>query len=255
MVNKDHQITGEIFSGQLKGNSYLNWKVDETATLSGIGQSTINYWMGLPLPVFLFVADLKTSDVYFCAAKHYVRQHYRAFLAQKSLGFTVARIPLGTENGKKTFDAQYLREKHFNHFQNYIRDSLVRWKKNWDFIQENQMRDFFLEVEGDRLLEFNQLYHTVNFLAVTLGVEWNIDDLVDAYKKDREEWKDGCDLHEATLAHLLRQIQPIYITVLEKVVEFVAIDEWEYWSVSDPTLWRFALNNRNIGANLRRLAN
>src|SRR5687768_14691814 len=48
-------VTGELCSIQLKGTESIDWKAGNNrkrATVS-IGVATVNYWMNLPVPVFL----------------------------------------------------------------------------------------------------------------------------------------------------------------------------------------------------------
>ncbi|HEV2804760.1 MAG TPA: DUF4365 domain-containing protein [Chthoniobacterales bacterium] len=252
IANEERQITGEVFSGQLKGTTGLSQNADGTATWSGIKHSTINYWMGLPMPVFLFVTDLTTSEVWYSPVKQHVRRNYSAFKAQKTLGFSLTRVDLRTQNDQGSFLAHYFREKHFDHFHNYLRELLMRWQELWDFIQANQMRDVFLCVEDEIQLQFIQLYRSLEFLASAFEIGWSVQDLSRAFEGDRRTWKeDWCDLHEETLDRVLKQIEPIFISVFEAAVGFVYQDEGAYWAIKEPTLWRLTQQLRHTAKSLR----
>ena len=250
--NRDGQITGEIFSGQLKGTEQISWKDDQTAVFSGIAQSTINYWMGLPMPVFLFVADLSESEVYFCAVRQQVRRNYGAFLKQKSFGFELCRVGLSSKEGNISFVAQYFREKFFERFRDYAREIIMRWQEHWDFIHYNQNRDCFLEVEEEKQLQLVHLYKCLQFLANLHGLKWNVEDLNEAFDKDMKDW--NCDyytFHEQTMDRLLQQLEPIFIEVLEKTVLLIANDEGDFWFIKERLLFTLAINLPSVGHELR----
>ena len=81
LASKDGHITGQLMSVQLKGVKGLGWKDSKgirSARSPQIKTTTANYWLLLPVPVFLFVADLEKGDVYYAlcrrTAKSTIRQ-------------------------------------------------------------------------------------------------------------------------------------------------------------------------------------
>jgi hypothetical protein len=65
LVEATGEITGHLLSGQLKGVQSIEWQPSEDggriARSPSVKTSTAAYWLGLPIPVFLFVADLATT--------------------------------------------------------------------------------------------------------------------------------------------------------------------------------------------------
>jgi hypothetical protein len=64
----DGDITGELISAQLKGGDQLDWKEkigQWCARRPAVKSSTAKYWLDLPCPVFLLVADLAAEEVYY----------------------------------------------------------------------------------------------------------------------------------------------------------------------------------------------
>jgi len=252
IANQLNQITGEIFSAQLKGKEQINWKADGSALFSGIKQSTINYWMGLPMPVFLFVADLSDSKIYFCAVRQQVRSNYEAFTQQKSFGFKLKRVCLSSKDGRDSFVSQYLREKSFERYRDYAREILMRWQEHWDFIRFNQNRDCFLEVENEQQLQLVHLYKCLHFLADMHGIKWNVEDLDAAFSEDSKVWKtESFSIHEQTQDRLLQQLSPIFIDILEQTVAVIVMDEEDYWFREEPILYTLAINLPHIASELR----
>ncbi|MBA7704941.1 hypothetical protein ES703_113764 [subsurface metagenome] len=196
LVNKDNEVTGDLLSGQLKGTKKIKWKAKgkevREATFSGIKIETIHYWMNLPVPVFLLVADLIDSNLYFASVKQQVRSQYTKYLKQKSLSFTLTDIfQLGTELGSAVFMALYFKEKSHNEFVSNLRTLFVQWQHYLDFIQGYQHLDCFLVAEPDEELLFIHIYLTLHILSQQLALDWDIESLSDILKKDQETWKDS----------------------------------------------------------------
>jgi hypothetical protein len=87
-------VTGDLLAIQLKGTQEIEWSADTDrvhATFSGTEVKTVNYWMGLPVPVFLCVHDQKTDGVFYAPVKRQVRRRYSELLAQKTFGFQLRR--------------------------------------------------------------------------------------------------------------------------------------------------------------------
>src|SRR5688572_4046810 len=60
MPNGD--MTGQLCSLQLKGTEKISWKKlgDKCQASFRVKSSTVNYWMHLPVPVFLILTDKST---------------------------------------------------------------------------------------------------------------------------------------------------------------------------------------------------
>ena len=89
-------ITGNLISVQLKGPAQVDWKDIEwkdngersrIGTSPAIATATARYWLNLPVPVFLFVADLTVRDIYFASVEPQIRNHFDKLDRQDSLTF------------------------------------------------------------------------------------------------------------------------------------------------------------------------
>ena len=251
IVWKDHEVTGDLCSIQLKSTDRIEWSSQKTKRghkfrFSGIKKSTVNYWMNLPVPVFLMLAETSTGKLFFAPVKDQVRSQYPEYLDenQKTLGFNFySDYVMALNKGEVIFFAHYLKEKSFDQFSNYLTGLLIHWNEYYEFIIENQNRDCFLEVEEDRQLLMIHIYRTCKFLSQFLGVKWNVIDLAEAYKEDRETWKDSyCMMHEMTLDKILVQLQPIFIEIIEKSRELIIEHQKDYWIRKDWLLYTMCLN-------------
>lgn len=251
IVWNDKQVTGDLCSLQLKGSKSIGWQDSDSkwgkrARFSGISKSTVNYWMRLPVPVFLMWADLKAGKVYFASVKEQVRAQYPAYLDEKqnTMGFDFhAEFCLDGKKGEVLLFTQYLKERSHEQFTWHLTGLLVHYSEYFDFIVENQNRDCFLEVEEARQLLLRHIYRTCRFLSQFLGIEWNVVDLAEAYKSDRETWKDSyCMMHEMTLDRILVQLEPVFVEVLDGARELVVQRQSDYWMRSNWLLYTMCLN-------------
>lgn len=64
IVGEDRRVTGDLIAIQVKGKREVQFNSDEIYSYSGIKKSTINYWLGLPVPVFFIVVCIKSRNAY-----------------------------------------------------------------------------------------------------------------------------------------------------------------------------------------------
>jgi hypothetical protein len=246
LVNNKNELTGDLVSIQLKGKKELKWQKaskskNNVSFLSGIKTSTINYWMNLPVPTFLCVAELSSKKLYFSPIKFHVRRNYKKLLNQKTLSFKIDdRYEMTNEMGLQLFLAFYLLEKTHSVFTYKFTTLLINSRQFADFIAENYGRDSFLGVEPDVELRLLQMYLTCKFVADFLMIEWTVTPLSKAYEEDRKTWKDSFyHLHELTLSKLLFQLLQILPELIEKVRKIVLEKEKDYWIQKDTVLFYF----------------
>jgi hypothetical protein len=251
IVQQNGVVTGELCSVQLKGTDNIEWhsgtrSLGDESHFPGIKKTTINYWMNLPVPVFLAVADISNKRLYFISVEQQVRSHYSAYVdkKQKSMGFTFfSSLEMGSLKGEFLFFALYLKERYFTEFIRNLSGLVVHWYQYWEFIVDNQERDSFLEVEEDRQLMLMHIYHTCEFLSPLLGVDWDVESLNNAYKHDKQIWKDSyVRMHEGTLDRILKQIEPLYVKILEASKQLVSNTQKEYWINTNIILYNFCQN-------------
>jgi hypothetical protein len=119
IVSNENTVTGDLLSAQLKGTENISGKNSKTkarreAKFTGIKIETINYWMNLPVPVFLFVAETSSNKLYFAPIKHQVRNQYSKYLKQGSLSFALSEEhSFADETGLLNFIICYIQEKTF----------------------------------------------------------------------------------------------------------------------------------------------
>ena len=251
MVTSKGEVTGDLCSIQLKGTETIHWS-ENTGNqgrryhLAGIKKATVNYWMHLPVPVFVVLVDTRNGRVYFAPVKNQVRKHYSEFCdnRQRTFGFDFYEtLELGQEVGTSVFVLAYFREKSFSRYSEHLRSLLIHWRDYFEYIVHNQSRDQFLQVDDQEQLKLIHIYVTLESIADTIGIAWNVIDLKTLYREDRDAWHDPYALlHELSRDKVLRALQPIFKEVLQKAKDIVVNSQASYWSENDPLLYQVCCN-------------
>lgn len=230
----------------MKGTDKIEWRgspgADKEAAFSGIKMETVHYWMRLPVPVFLFVADLQERKLHFAAVKEQVRVQYSKYLEQETMGFTLRENHQlrPTKEGVVDFLALYFQEKFHNRFVTAIRTIFVHWRHYLEFIQGKQNLDSFLQTKPFEELLFVDVYQTLHDLSDLLLLKWDLEKISDILRKDRETWKEGYLLHYQTFTDVLPSLEAKFFEIVQKARILIMETKKEYWSISDPVLFRIA---------------
>jgi Domain of unknown function (DUF4365) len=236
-------VTGNLISVQLKGTDSLTWKEEgshKKARSPQIKTTTANYWFNLPVPVFLFVAELSTGKVFYTSVEPEIRKNFDLISKQDTLTFPLHdELNLNSASGINLFNWFLARERIHDHFAFHITNLLSQATSFSEFIQYNQNRDSFMEVEAERHLQFRAIYECCRIASLYIENEWKITSLRDLYESDRTQWQDEfVPLHEGTLDHALRQIEKIFVPLARKALKRVSETEAQYWRRRDPVFYR-----------------
>lgn len=258
------EITGDLISVQLKGTETLDWKAPKktkgaaktkaakglgdrahTARSPSIATSTANYWERLPVPVFLFVADITAQDIYVVSVEQTIRRNYSKLASQDSMSFALLKgMSLASGIGAPIVEVFAKRERLHRDFVHQISGLVSHAEAFHEFIEMNQGRDNFMEVEADAHLRFRALHDSCRMAASYLGVEWTVESLADLYRSDRAQFQDDYIwLHELTLDRALVQIEAVFPTLLRAAVDLIGTVEGEYWSRHHPVLHALCSQN------------
>lgn len=246
LINRDNEVTGDLLSGQLKGVEQIEWREkdddNKEAKFSGIKIETINYWMNLPVPVFLLVADLNDRNIFFAPVKQQVRAQYSKYCKNKSISFSLLNLcNIRTEVGLALFVAYYFIEKFHANFVSTLRTVFIHWQRYLDFIQGMQQLDCFMGAEPEEELLFVHIYQTLQILSKSLAIDWDIESLGNIIKKDRETWKNSYYmLHYQTFTDILPAMESMFFQIIQKARHKIIKTEKEYWECKDLILYRIA---------------
>jgi hypothetical protein len=258
LSSKTGEITGELMSVQLKGTERLGWTndgTDKTARSPSIKTSTAAYWLRLPVPVFLFVADLSEENIYYVSVEESIRSQYGKMDDQATIRFTLrGEQSLKSPIGLLSLLRFYKRERAHEQFSFHMMNLLSHVEMFSDYILEHQNRDTFMEVEGDAHLQFRALYESCQMASLYLKHEWPLESLNELYAKDRAEWNDEfVSLHEKSLDYALQKIQEIFPALVRKALTLVTERQFSYWMSKDPVFFSLCDANSTVKWALDRL--
>jgi hypothetical protein len=229
-------VEGHLLAIQMKGTKEISWRggTDDTETVySGTRVETVNYWMGLPLPVFLCVHDQNTDAVFYARVQHQVRRRYHELLKQDTFGFRLSRrvtLDLSSPDREIAFLGAYLQERAYPLFAQALADLLVNRDLYADYIEEHIDRDHFLAVRIEEYVRLTHFYKTVRTIAYFCGLGWAVPSLDGFLEEDRRTFHhDWREIHELTQARILRALTPMFLSSLRSGCEIVDKLEMGYW--------------------------
>jgi hypothetical protein len=128
IVGKDGKITGDLAALQIKGTKNVNFKENGTYTFSGIKRTTLNYWLGLPVPVFLLVFCQETRKIYWTSVEYNHREgRFKGKFKGKSKTVSLKFLIEAdfSKKGLAMFMSTYIREKRWAEIENTIEKVLI----------------------------------------------------------------------------------------------------------------------------------
>jgi hypothetical protein len=240
-------VVGDLLAIQMKSIDEIAWtgpSDDAEATFSGTKVETVNYWMGLPVPVFLCVHDRKTDEVFYARVKRQARHRYLELSKQDTFGFRLARkliLDLSSDRAKIIFLMSFLQEQAQPAFARALTELLVQREVFARYIQHHLDRDSFMEVETEQLARLSHFYQIVRIAAEFCGIDWEVPSIGTFIQEDQLIFKHNwTQIHERTQEKILRALAPIFLQVLRKGSQIVGEHEFNYWHALDPILARLA---------------
>ena len=258
LVSNGGQVTGQLMSVQLKGMQEIKWGSavggSRVARSPSVKTTTAAYWLGLPVPVFLFVADLSSGNIHFAAVKEDIRRQFDKLDSQQTISLKLAeRFDLKSKRGLEQLRWLYARERQHEQFTFHVTNLISQVNVFGEFIQENQNRDIFMEVETERHLQFRALYESCRMASLYLDNEWLVEPLSELYENDRKEWKDDyTHLHEKTLDYALQKIEKLFPALVHKAIALVGEEQASYWQAQDSVFFDLC-SNGELSWTLKRL--
>ena len=241
-------------SVQLKGVRKIEWKrLDKDshkARSPSIKSKTANYWLGVPIPVFLFVADLSAENIYFVPTEEHIRSKIDSLEEQDSITFHLHDgLNLKSKLALALLEWFYNRERAHDQCVFHLMNLINQIEVFGEFIISNQNRDSFLEVETERHLQFRALHEACRMASFYFNEESGLDSIRELYAKDFLKWNEEyCYLHEETLDKALQNIERIFPVLVRKTVELVAEKQASYWRKRDYFFFNLCRNGDIIRA-------
>ena len=123
LVGKDGYLVGHLAALQLKGIKKVRFYADSSAIVT-VKRETLNYWLGLPIPVFLIVVCLDSKNVYWVNIKEQNREG-RFSRDSKRVSVRVRKDGDFSPAGVAALWLAYIRERRWPEIENSIEKSLM----------------------------------------------------------------------------------------------------------------------------------
>ncbi|MGR7118219.1 DUF4365 domain-containing protein [Klebsiella aerogenes] len=126
IVNDNGLVTGDLVALQVKSTEQIQFSKDDDFCLGGIKRATLNYWVRLPVPVFVLLVNLSDEAVYWCNIAHDQRcGYYKGTSKAFSLRFEKENNT--SEAGIAFFKLSYIREKRWPEIESAIEKCLMSY--------------------------------------------------------------------------------------------------------------------------------
>jgi hypothetical protein len=248
LVNREHQVTGELISFQLKGINKIEWTKDGHYTLSSIELTTTNYWYRFSTPVFLCLVDTDANGVYYCNVKEFIRKNYFAYSKQDKFSYRISKQnPINAANEIGQFLMDYFKEKVAKEKKNHITTFISHYEQYKDFIAENTRRDIFMGVEDSRILYLKHFYNNLQFLCSAFSIEWNIKPLKEYFEISQRRFGDTYELYEEQIDEIVTELEGKMLNILLAIRHQITESEEEYWMSTDLHLYNIMINVKDDG--------
>lgn len=129
----DNRITGDLLAIQIKGKNKVKFDKSRKCIYSGIKKTTINYWLGLPVPVFFVVVDLDAKIPYFVSVREQNRKG-RFIKDSKTVSLILSQDFKIINSEANLFKLMYLREKRWPDVETAMEKALMSFTSFGPFI-------------------------------------------------------------------------------------------------------------------------
>ncbi|GEM_PF-2613744 len=238
IVEDDGLLRGDMAAIQLKSTKEITFKQGEF-TLRGIKRSTLNYWLSLPVPVFVVIVCLKTKYSFWANIDSLNRQGLFAGKT-KTVNIKIRRYNACSIRGIRRFVYEYHMEKNWITIENSIEKSLMLYNTLGPLVLMCRRK---LDSErSSTTIQYlvNQHYEYFRILAKYLLNEESKP--VDAWYRQNQEYckktkqEPSPTLYMNVMKSMLSYMSGNYRDCIIRAYELVTRDQAHYFSERFPNL-------------------
>lgn len=134
IVGASGNVTGDMVALQVKGKERINVNDSGSFTFYQINESTLNYWKGLPIPVYFFVVCLTTEDCYWSNIREDFRSDKFQLGTDDTYRLSISNKNIISDESQSLFILNYLREKRWGAIEIAIEKSLMFFNSFGPFV-------------------------------------------------------------------------------------------------------------------------
>lgn len=243
IVGETNELKGDIVLIQLKSTKNIKWTKKETHTFSKIKPSTAKYFYSLNIPVFIFLVDLSTKELFYLAVGYSLRGDFKTFAKHEKFKFIFSKKDKFEEGlGVFRFKFMYYYEYYRQQYENELFFFLTNLENYKDFQFEHSNRDYHLGIEDSDLIFFEAMHRNYNFLCTYLDIENPIPKLNDIKIKSQSRFNNNFyELYELDLSEHMETFEKLTTELTEKIKSFTN-REISYWLITNRTLYNYVIN-------------
>lgn len=124
IVRQHGQVRGDLIALQVKSARDVKFNRKNITSRSDIKRATLNYWNGIPIPVFVILVDLGNGIPYWCNIKSEIRTG-KYYSDSQTVTVYFNKCNSFDGGGLERFYRSYIREKNWSKVENAIEKSLM----------------------------------------------------------------------------------------------------------------------------------
>lgn len=159
IVGATGEVTGDMVGLQVKSKGGFEFNSKGLYSIGNIKISTVNYWLGLPVPVFLLLVDIVDEKVYWASVEA-LNRNGQFDGTSKTVSMPFRKEFSFNTKGLDLFKVAYFREKSWPHVERAIEAALMSYNTLGPlFLMCKRARDEFCT----STIQYMLLQHYENF--------------------------------------------------------------------------------------------
>jgi Domain of unknown function (DUF4365) len=248
-------LDGQMIAMQLKCVSQVRWKTPASRKDDGhrsavvrINASTANYWLNLPLPVFLCMHEASSSQIYFCNAKQQARRRFLRCSTAKSVPFEVSQsFRVKEKAGLALLTTLAAAEREHERFASSLSFLLAHEVGFHLRLKSLQAANQNGLVDDTEVAVFSSFVNACRTVSDQLFIDWEGPTMNDVAIHEGEMFGD-MDFRVGALRWGYERLVPVYSRLVARGRERVTRDEHYYWLLKDPFLVRACYSEKQKAA-------
>lgn len=231
LVTTNGEVRGDFFKGQLKGTKKVEFSKDERASVSGIKQSTLRYWIGLSkyVHMFGFLIDTTEEKVYWKPLFWAASSLLDGGKETKTLHFT--KHDLTIKESMAALVIECFGPTPFRVLEAHKR-LLLRMPEFMDLFENAAACDAWTGPDSDILFRmFIEDSKTICHFLASIGDNGRLFSLRHWYERSESTW--GEYPMYGTIKEAMSALIPLVFEKLNELRRWVNESEF-YWSTADP---------------------
>jgi hypothetical protein len=250
IVSDNNEVTGRLAFIQLKSRDKINWTSKNYYNIRDIKISSTNYFYHFPVPVFIFLADIKEQELFFLSVHKYIRSNFFEYSKQENFNYQIQRthqFQRSKLSGRFRFEYEHLQESYRQQFENELLFFLSNLEHFQEFQSLHYNLDFHLGVEDSDLVYFEAMHRNYKFLCDYLEIKSNIPSLSKLKKASLDKFQDTFyELHEHDLSLWMEDFEELTKKIIKGIKGLFEIEK-EYWLINNSTVHRYISDMDNSG--------